>query len=64
MNFNNRSFRLNFEITAIIANQSFADEVETMLHTDMDNSTQLVDYRLDPVTYSGVHGKLCPPFKL
>ena len=47
VNFDNRSFRLNFEITGVIANKNFAGEVETMLHTDMNNSTQLVDYNLD-----------------
>ncbi len=33
-NFDNRSFRLNFEITAAISNAEFAAEVATMLETD------------------------------
>lgn len=34
VNLDNRSFRLNFEITAFIPEQSFAAEVETMLERD------------------------------
>ncbi len=34
-NFDNRSFRLNFEITAIILDARFASEVEAMLEDDM-----------------------------
>lgn len=30
-NFDNRSFRLNFEVTALVADQAFAGEVERML---------------------------------
>jgi cardiolipin synthase len=37
-NFDNRSFRLNFEITAAIADPDFAKEVESMLETDFANS--------------------------
>lgn len=33
-NFDNRSFRLNFEITAVVANAGFAGEVEAMLAAD------------------------------
>lgn len=33
-NFDNRSFRLNFEITALVLNPAFVTEVETMLKQD------------------------------
>jgi len=38
VNFDNRSFRLNFEITAAIANAEFAAEVATMLEMDFANA--------------------------
>ncbi len=37
-NFDNRSFRLNFEITAVIADRAFAVEIERMLKDDLDHS--------------------------
>ena len=37
-NFDNRSFRLNFEITAVVADTGFAAEVERMLVTDFSKS--------------------------
>jgi cardiolipin synthase len=37
-NFDNRSFRLNFEITAIVADRDFAAEVEAMLEEDFSKS--------------------------
>ena len=37
-NFDNRSFRLNFEITAVVMNPEFADEVEAMFENDFDAS--------------------------
>jgi cardiolipin synthase len=37
-NFDNRSFRLNFEITAVIADEAFASEVEKMLEADFGQS--------------------------
>ncbi len=37
-NFDNRSFRLNFEITAVISDHGFAGEVETMFEADFANS--------------------------
>jgi cardiolipin synthase len=33
-NMDNRSFRLNFEVTAILADREFASDVERMLKTD------------------------------
>ena len=40
-NFDNRSFRLNFEISVITIDGSFAREVEEMLLDDISNSTEL-----------------------
>ena len=37
-NFDNRSFRLNFEITAIVADRGFAAEIEAMLEDDFAKS--------------------------
>jgi len=37
-NFDNRSFRLNFEITAIILHDQFSAEVEQMFREDFENS--------------------------
>jgi cardiolipin synthase len=37
-NFDNRSFRLNFEITAVVADSDFAAEVERMLVADFAKS--------------------------
>jgi cardiolipin synthase len=37
-NFDNRSFRLNFEITAVVADDDFASEVESMLEADFSES--------------------------
>lgn len=37
-NFDNRSFRLNFEATSIVADRGFAQKVEAMLEEDMANS--------------------------
>jgi cardiolipin synthase len=40
-NFDNRSFRLNFEITAIIADRAFAAQVERMFEVDFTKSRQM-----------------------
>jgi cardiolipin synthase len=40
VNFDNRSFRLNFEITAALSNEDFAAEVEAMLQKDLANSSE------------------------
>lgn len=37
-NFDNRSFRLNFEITALVHDEKFCDEVEAMLLEDFSHS--------------------------
>lgn len=40
-NLDNRSFRLNFEITAAVANHNFAAEVEQMLLDDFEKSREM-----------------------
>ena len=41
-NFDNRSFRLNFEITAFVVDEDFAAEVEQMFHEDFAASREMV----------------------
>ncbi len=40
-NFDNRSFRLNFEITALVADQNFSQAVEVMFEEDFENSRRM-----------------------
>ena len=40
-NFDNRSFRLNFEVTAIMADKDFADQMQDMLDADFAQATPL-----------------------
>jgi cardiolipin synthase len=42
-NFDNRSFRLNFEITALVADPDFALQVERMFEADFARSTRVED---------------------
>ena len=44
-NFDNRSFRLNFEIAAVVYDPAFNQQVERMLEADFDNAT-----RIDPAS--------------
>ena len=46
-NFDNRSFRLNFEITAIIADRDFAAEMERMLEADFARSRLMASGEFD-----------------
>ena len=54
-NFDNRSFRLNFEISIVVVDRSFNDEVENMLTADFEKST-LLD--VDHLTHSGIMFKI------
>jgi cardiolipin synthase len=45
-NFDNRSFRLNFEITALVHDSAFCDEVETMLLADFQRSRRVDEKEL------------------
>jgi len=47
VNFDNRSFRLNFEITAAVLNRDFATEIETMLLGDLSSSTEMKAHYLE-----------------
>ncbi len=47
VNFDNRSFRLNFEVTGAVADKAFAGELERMLVDDFSHSTELLDYNLE-----------------
>ncbi len=40
-NFDNRSFRLNFEITLLVQNRAFAAEVDRMLRADLERSREV-----------------------
>jgi cardiolipin synthase len=40
-NFDNRSFRLNFEVTSIIVDESFADEMEAMFERDFQHAEEI-----------------------
>jgi cardiolipin synthase len=46
-NFDNRSFRLNFEVTALIYDEDFAAEMEKMLKADFKHSRKLIAEDLD-----------------
>jgi cardiolipin synthase len=41
-NMDNRSFRLNFEITALVDDKAFASQVETLLLEDFSHSSELL----------------------
>jgi cardiolipin synthase len=42
-NFDNRSFRLNFEVTCLVSDAAFCREVEAMLVADFAQSTQVTE---------------------
>lgn len=46
-NFDNRSFRLNFEATVVVRDRAFCDEVAAMLEADFGHSTPLTKKDLD-----------------
>jgi len=47
VNFDNRSFRLNFEVTGAVADRPFARQVEAMLERDLANASEAGSYDLD-----------------
>lgn len=47
VNLDNRSLYLNFEATALIADESFIKQVEAMLLTDLDNSVPVICEHFD-----------------
>jgi len=42
-NFDNRSFRLNFEITLLVVDKEFAESVSRMLEEDFKGSPEILD---------------------
>ncbi len=50
-NFDNRSFRLNFEITAVVHNEEFASKVEKMFITDFSNSRKMTKADIDEKSF-------------
>jgi cardiolipin synthase len=46
-NFDNRSFRLNFEITAAVADRDFASQIERMLEDDFAHSRRMAPGEVD-----------------
>ena len=51
-NFDNRSFRLNFEITALVADREFVDEVEAMLLADFAHSREMSQEDIDDRSFA------------
>ncbi len=51
VNFDNRSFRLNFEVTGAVADRKFAAEVERMLQRDLARSSRLGRFELDQAPF-------------
>jgi cardiolipin synthase len=50
-NLDNRSFRLNFEVTALVADHAFAREVEKMLEADLARSVPFDPASLDDMPF-------------
>ena len=50
-NFDNRSFRLNFEITAVVVDEAFARDVETMFEQDFARSRLMMPGEFDEKSY-------------
>ena len=50
VNFDNRSFRLNFEITAAVSDREFAGEIEAMLLDDLAASTEAKPHYLEDLS--------------
>lgn len=50
-NFGNRSFRLNFEVTAIITDADFASQMKRMFEDDFENSYLVNPHELEGRSY-------------
>jgi cardiolipin synthase len=50
-NFDNRSFRLNFEVTAVVVDRPFTREVEEMLEEDLGRSVPFDPTRLQELSF-------------
>ncbi len=51
-NFDNRSFRLNFEITMAVADRDLASQVRAMLEADFANATEITASDLRARTFA------------
>jgi len=51
VNFDNRSFRLNFEVTGAVADRAFAARVEEMLKADLERSTEVEAFELQQAPF-------------
>lgn len=54
-NFDNRSFRLNFEVVAVISDRKLTNQVAQMLHSDMDTASRI---EADWTSYQSFYDKL------
>jgi len=50
-NFDNRSFRLNFEVTAMIVDGAFAAEMQRMFEADFAHSVELDSAQLEQQSF-------------
>jgi len=50
-NFDNRSFRLNFEITGIVSDPEFAGEIERMLENDLAHAREMTKADVDDKSF-------------
>ncbi len=50
-NFDNRSFRLNFETTVVVENADFCDEVEAMLEADFSRAVEVTREELENASF-------------
>jgi cardiolipin synthase len=51
-NFDNRSFRLNFEVTCMVNDAPFCEQVAAMLQHDLHRSTQLTQEDMDGQSFA------------
>jgi cardiolipin synthase len=51
MNLDSRSFRLNFEVGALVVDRSFATEVEAMLEADLARAVAIDEKEYDNAPY-------------
>jgi cardiolipin synthase len=51
MNLDSRSFRLNFEVTALVVDRTFAAEVEAMLEADFARSLPVDEHEYTDAPY-------------
>ncbi|MCA9073592.1 MAG: cardiolipin synthase [Planctomycetaceae bacterium] len=59
-NFDNRSFRLNFEVTALVSDEQFVEDMEAMFEADMEKSERMAVVQLEakPIWFRAL-SRLC-----